>query len=100
MTDTVPKQAVIDAVAGRRVIGGGVAAFVAYNRGIDDALAVIHAMPTAQQITDRLSRYQKGYNSGVEEAARALEADAGLCDCAFPLDRAIRIIRALQEKSK
>ena len=29
-----------------------------------------------------LSRWQKGFNSGVEEAAKALEADAKLCDCA------------------
>ena len=31
---------------------------------------------------DRLSRWQKGFNSGVEEAAKALEADAMKCDCA------------------
>ena len=29
-----------------------------------------------------LSRWQKGFNSGVEEAAKALEADAVKCDCA------------------
>ena len=28
-----------------------------------------------------LSRWQKGFNSGVEEAAKALEADAKKCDC-------------------
>jgi hypothetical protein len=33
-------------------------------------------------MTDRLSKYQQGFNSGVEEAAKALEADAKLCDCA------------------
>jgi hypothetical protein len=34
-------------------------------------------------MTDKpLSRWQKGFNSGVEEAAKALEADAKLCDCA------------------
>jgi hypothetical protein len=34
-------------------------------------------------MTDKpLSRWQKGFNSGVEEAANALEADAKLCDCA------------------
>jgi hypothetical protein len=31
---------------------------------------------------DRLSKWQKGFNSGVEEAAKALEADAVKCDCA------------------
>jgi hypothetical protein len=29
-----------------------------------------------------LSRWQKGFNSGVEAAAKALEADAMKCDCA------------------
>lgn len=65
-------------------------------------------------MTDRLSRYQKGYNSGVEEAAKALEADAKLCDCfaleerecgcgawcehkAITNQRAIEIIRALKK---
>ena len=33
-------------------------------------------------MTDPLSRWQKGFNSGVEESANALEADAKLCDCA------------------
>jgi hypothetical protein len=36
---------------------------------------------------DRLSRWQKGFNSGVEEAAKALEADAKLCDCAAREER-------------
>lgn len=31
---------------------------------------------------DPLSRWQRGFNLGVEEAAKALEADAKLCDCA------------------
>lgn len=30
---------------------------------------------------NRLSKWQKGFNSGLEEAARALEADAKRCDC-------------------
>ena len=34
-----------------------------------------------------LSRWQKGFNSGVEEAAKALEADAELCDCAAREER-------------
>jgi hypothetical protein len=63
---------------------------------------------------DRLSRWQKGFNSGVEEAAKALEADAKLCDCAAREERecgcgawcewksitsarAVEIVRALQE---
>ena len=66
---------------------------------------------------DRLSRWQKGFNSGVEEAAKALEADAMKCDCAaleerecacgawddyktITSARAVEIVRALQEKSK
>jgi hypothetical protein len=36
----------------------------------------------AKTMADPLSRWQKGFNSGVEEAAKALEADAKLCDCA------------------
>ena len=64
-----------------------------------------------------LSRWQKGFNSGVEEAAKALEADAKLCDCAAREERecacgawddyksitsarAVEIVRALQEQSK
>jgi hypothetical protein len=66
---------------------------------------------------DRLSRWQKGFNSGVEEAAKALEADAMNCDCHARMEvecgcgawddnksitsqRAIEIVRALQELSK
>ena len=61
-----------------------------------------------------LSRWQKGFNSGVEEAAKALEADAIKCDCAaleerecacgawndyktITSTRAVEIVRALQE---
>jgi hypothetical protein len=32
-------------------------------------------------MTDTLSRWQKGFNSGVEEAAKALEEDAKQCEC-------------------
>ncbi len=65
-------------------------------------------------MTDRLTKYQKGFNSGVEEAARALEADAMMCDCfarnegecacgawcewkSITSARAVEIVRALQE---
>jgi hypothetical protein len=66
-------------------------------------------------MTDKpLSRWQKGFNSGVEEAAKALEADAKLCDCAarksrdcscgawydyktITSARAVEIVRALRE---
>jgi hypothetical protein len=61
-----------------------------------------------------LSRWQKGFNSGVEEAAKALEADAMKCDCAaleerecacgawndyktITSARAVEIVRALQQ---
>jgi hypothetical protein len=40
-----------------------------------------------QPQTDRLSKYQQGFNSGVEESAKALEADAKLCDCAAREER-------------
>jgi hypothetical protein len=63
---------------------------------------------------DRLSRWQKGFNSGVEEAAKALEADAMKCDCfareerecgcgawcewkSITSARAVEIVRALQQ---
>ena len=63
---------------------------------------------------DPLSRWQKGFNSGVEEAAKALEEDAKLCDCAaleerecgcgawcewksITSARAVEIVRGLQE---
>jgi len=63
---------------------------------------------------DRLSKWQKGFNSGVEEAAKALEADAKKCDCAayeanecccgawddyktITSARAIELVRALRE---
>jgi hypothetical protein len=68
-------------------------------------------------MTDPLSRWQKGFNSGVEEAAKALEADARLCDCAaleerecgcgawcewksITSARAIEIVRAIKDQSK
>jgi hypothetical protein len=69
-------------------------------------------------VTDKpLSRWQKGFNSGVEEAAKALEADAVKCDCAAREEsecgcgawadyktitsaRAVEIVRQLQEQSK
>jgi hypothetical protein len=69
-------------------------------------------------MTDKpLSRWQKGFNSGVEEAAKALEADAKLCDCAAREEsecgcgawadyktitsaRAVEIVRQLQEQSQ
>lgn len=34
-----------------------------------------------------LTKWQKGFNSGVEEAAKALEADAMKCDCASREER-------------
>lgn len=63
---------------------------------------------------DPLSRWQKGFNSGVEAAASALEVDAKKCDCHARMEvecgcgawddnksitsqRAIEIVRALQE---
>jgi hypothetical protein len=68
-------------------------------------------------MTDRLSKYQQGFNSGVEEAAKALEADAKLCDCAaleerecgcgawcewksITSARAIEIVRAIKDQSR
>ena len=69
-------------------------------------------------MTDKpLSRWQKGFNSGVEEAAKALEADAKLCDCAareerecgcgawwdyktIKSERAVEIVRALKGETK
>jgi hypothetical protein len=65
-------------------------------------------------IDEPLSRWQKGFNSGVEEAAKALEADAMKCDCAaleerecacgawndyktITSARAVEIVRALQQ---
>jgi hypothetical protein len=66
------------------------------------------------QTDEPLSRWQKGFNSGVEEAAKALEADAMKCDCAaleerecacgawcewksITSARAIEIVRAIKE---
>jgi hypothetical protein len=68
-------------------------------------------------MTDRLSKYQQGFNSGVEEAAKALEADAKLCDCAaleerecacgawcewksITSARAVEIVRAIKDQSR
>jgi hypothetical protein len=68
-------------------------------------------------MTDRLSKYQQGFNSGVEEAAKALEADAMKCDCAAREERecgcgawcewksitsarAIEIVRAIKDQSR
>ena len=65
---------------------------------------------------ETLSRWQKGFNSGVEEAAKALEADAKRCDCAARNEdecacgawcewkymtsaRAVELVRALVNKT-
>lgn len=71
-----------------------------------------------EQLTkDTAAEWQAGYQAGVEAAAKALEADAKLCDCAALEDRdcacgawddyksitstrAVEIVRALQEQSK
>ena len=71
-----------------------------------------------EQLTkDTAAEWQAGYEAGVEAAAKALEADAKLCDCAaleerecacgawddyksIPSARAVEIVRALQEQSK
>lgn len=66
---------------------------------------------------DPAAEWQAGYEAGVEEAAKALEADAKRCDCAARQEsecgcgawcewkymtsaRAVEIVRALQEQSK
>ena len=63
------------------------------------------------------AEWQAGYKAGVEAAAKALEADARICDCAaledrdcacgawwefksISSERAVEIVRALQEQSK
>ena len=63
------------------------------------------------------AEWQAGYEAGVEEAAKALEADAEQCDCfareeeecacgawcewkSITSDKAVKIVRALQEQSK
>lgn len=69
-----------------------------------------------EQLTkDPAAEWQAGYEAGVEAAAKALEADARLCDCAALEDRecacgawddyksitsarAVEIVRALQGK--
>jgi ferritin-like protein len=71
-----------------------------------------------EQLTkDTAAEWQKGYYAGVEACVWALEADAKLCDCAaleanecacgawddyksITSDRAVEIVRALQEQSK
>ena len=76
--------------------------------------AVIMAAALKASNPEPLSRWQKGFNSGVEEAAKALEADAKLCDCAAREERecgcgawcewksitsarAVELVRALRE---
>ena len=66
---------------------------------------------------DPAAEWQAGYEVGVEAAAKALEADARICDCAaledrdcacgawwefksISSERAVEIVRALQEQSK
>ena len=70
---------------------------------------------TRQPQTDAL--FQSGYDGGIEAAAKALEADAKKCDCfarnegecgcgawcewkSITSQRAIELVRALQELSK
>jgi hypothetical protein len=66
---------------------------------------------------DTTAEWQAGYDAGVEAAAKALEVDARLCDCAALEDRecacgawddyksitsarAVEIVRAVKEQSK
>ena len=68
-------------------------------------------------MTDPASEWQSGYDAGIEAAAKALEDDAKLCDCAaleerecacgawadyksITSARAVEIVRALQEKGQ
>jgi hypothetical protein len=71
-----------------------------------------------EQLTkDTAAEWQAGYEAGVEAAAKALKADAKLCDCAaleanecacgawddyksITSARAVEIVRALKEQSK
>jgi hypothetical protein len=71
-----------------------------------------------EQLTkDPASEWQSGYDAGIEAAAKALEDDAKLCDCAaleerecacgawadyksITSARAVEIVRALQEKGQ
>lgn len=71
-----------------------------------------------EQLTkDPAAEWQAGYEAGVEAAAKALLADARLCDCAaleanecacgawddyksITSARAVEIVRALQEQGK
>ena len=71
-----------------------------------------------EQLTkDTAAEWQAGYEAGVEASAKALKADAKLCDCAaleanecacgawddyksITSARAVEIVRALQEQSK
>lgn len=65
---------------------------------------------------DPAAEWQKGYEAGIRAAICALEDDAKLCDCAaleanecacgawddyktIPSERAVEIVRALQEKT-
>jgi hypothetical protein len=64
-------------------------------------------------MTDTASKWQSGYDAGIEAAANALKADANKCDCAaleerecacgawwdyktIKSERAVEIVRALQ----
>lgn len=81
----------------------------------DTEAAAITAWNTRQPTQS--DEWQAGYEAGVEAAAKAIEADAKLCDCAaleerecacgawddyksISSARAIEIVRALQEPSK
>lgn len=75
-------------------------------------------LQSIEQLTkDTAAEWQAGYEAGVEAAAKALEADARICDCAALEDRdcacgawddyksitsarAVEIVRALQGQSK
>ena len=68
-------------------------------------------------MTDPASEWQSGYDAGIEAAAKALEADAKLCDCfareerecacgawdgykTITSARAIELVRAIKEQSE
>lgn len=77
--DTINRQAAIDAVADWRILDGtGFAGYAVYNLAIDDALAVIKAMPDVTVTEDMVERAAKAVGQNLYVASNAEVARAVL----------------------
>jgi hypothetical protein len=74
MTDTISRQAVIDAIAGERLTDDtGHDGDICYNAALDDALAAINAIPSQPTQSDAL----RAENERLRAALEAIKVEDG-----------------------